>query len=168
MCICVCPLSLSHAWLFVAPWTLVVRLLCPWNFPGHNVTVDCHFLLQGIFPTQKSNPCLLNLLHWQVDSLPLAPLRASCYCCCKVASVMSDSVQPHRRQPTSLRHPWDSPGKHTGVGCHFPLQGMKVKSESEVSQSCPTFRDPMDCSLLGSLVHEIFQTRVLGEPHNLY
>ena len=55
---------------------------------------------------------------------------------------MSNSVQPHRRQPTRLPHPWDSPGKNTGVGCHFLLQCMKVKSESEVAQSCLTLRDP--------------------------
>ena len=55
---------------------------------------------------------------------------------------MSDSVQPHRRQPTRLPHPWDSPGKNTGVGCHFLLQSMKVKSESEVAQSCPTLATP--------------------------
>ena len=145
-----------------------MRLLCPWNFPGHIVRVDFHFLLQGIFPTQKSNPCLLNLLHWQVDSLPPAPLRAPCCCCCKVASVVSDSVQPHRWQPIRLIHPWDYPGKNNGVGFHFLLQCMKVKSESEISQSCPTLRDPMDCRLPGSSVHGIFQARVLGEPHNLY
>ena len=57
---------------------------------------------------------------------------------------MSDSVWPHRRQPTRLPRPWDSPGKNTGVGCHFLLQCMKVKSESEVAQSCQTLRDPMD------------------------
>ena len=74
---------------------------------------------------------------------------------------MSDSVQPHRRQPTRLPHPWDSPGKNTGVGCHLPLQCMKVKSESEVAQSCPTLHDPMDFSLPGSSVHGIFQARVL-------
>ena len=74
---------------------------------------------------------------------------------------MSDSVRPHRRQPTRLRRPWDSPGKNTGVGCHFLLQCMKVKSESEVSQSCPTLRDPMDCCLPGSSIHGIFQARVL-------
>ena len=74
---------------------------------------------------------------------------------------MSDSVQPHRWQPTRLPHPWDSPGKNTGVGCHFLLQCMKVKSESEVAQSCPTLRDPMDCSLPGSSTHGIFQARVL-------
>ena len=76
---------------------------------------------------------------------------------------MSDSVRPHRRQPTRLPHPWDSPGKNTGVGCHFLLQCMKVKSqsESEVGQSCLTLSDPMDCSLPGSSIHGIFQARVL-------
>ena len=74
---------------------------------------------------------------------------------------MSDSVRPQRRQPTRLPRPWDSPGKNTGVGCHFLLQYMKVKSESEVAQSCPTLSDPMDCSLPGSSVHGIFQARVL-------
>ena len=70
-------------------------------------------------------------------------------------------MQPHRRQPTRLPRPWDSPGKNTRVGCHFLLQCMKVKSESEVAQSCPTLRDPMVCSLPGSSVHGIFQARVL-------
>ena len=74
---------------------------------------------------------------------------------------MSNSVRPHRRQPTRLPRPWDSPGKNPGVGCHFLLQCMKVKSESEVAQLCPTLRDPMDCSLPGSSVHGIFQARVL-------
>ena len=74
---------------------------------------------------------------------------------------MSDSVRPHRRQPTRLRRPWDFPGKNTGVGCHFLLQCMKVKSEGEVTQSCPTLSDPMDCSPPGSSVHGIFQARVL-------
>ena len=86
----------------------------------------------------------------------------SCCCCCYwVASVMSDSVRPHRQQPTRFPRAWDSPGKNTGVGCHFLLQCMKVKSESEVTQSCPTLSDSMDCSLPGSSVHEIFQARVL-------
>ena len=74
---------------------------------------------------------------------------------------MSDSVRPHRWQPSRLPRPWDSPGKHTGVGCHFLLQCMKVKSESEVAHSCPTLSNPMDCSLTGSSVHGIFQARVL-------
>ena len=78
-----------------------------------------------------------------------------------VASVVSDSVWPHKRQPTRLRRPWESPGKNTGVGCHFLLQCRKVKSESEVTQLCLTLRDPMDCSLPGSSIHGIFQARVL-------
>ena len=74
---------------------------------------------------------------------------------------MSDSVRPHRRYPTRLPRPWDSPGKNTGVGCHFLLQRWKVKSESEVAQLWPTLSDPMDCSLPGSSVRGIFQARVL-------
>ena len=74
---------------------------------------------------------------------------------------MSDSVRPHRQQPIRPYRPWDSPGKNTGVGCHFLLQCVKVKSESEVAQSCLTLSDPMDCSLPGSSVHGIFQARVL-------
>ena len=100
---------------------------------------------------------------------------ACCCYCCQVASVVSDSVRPHRRQPTRLPCPWDSPGKSTGVGCHFFLQCMKVKSESEVAQSCLTPSDPMDRSPPGSSVHGIFQARVLewgaialSTPHFLY
>ena len=74
---------------------------------------------------------------------------------------MSDSVQPQRKQPTRLPCPWDSPGKNTGMGRHFLLQCIKVKSEREVTQSCPTLSDPTDCSLPGSSVHGIFQARVL-------
>ena len=71
------------------------------------------------------------------------------------------TLRPHRRQPTRLRRPRDSPGKNTGVGCHFLPQCMKVKSGSAVTQSCPTLSDPMDCSLPGSSIHGIFQARVL-------
>ena len=67
----------------------------------------------------------------------------------------------HRQQPTRLPHPSDSPGKNPGVGCHFLLQCMKVKSESEVTQSCPTLCNPTNCHLPGSSVHGIFQARVL-------
>ena len=74
---------------------------------------------------------------------------------------MSDSVRPHKRQPTRLCCPWGSPGKNTGVGCHFLLQCMTVKSESEVTQWCPTLSYPMDCSLSVSSIHGIFQARVL-------
>ena len=73
------------------------------------------------------------------------------------------TLRPHRRQPTRLPRPWDSPGKNTGVGCHFLLQCMKVKRESEVAQLCPTLSDPVDCSPPGSSVHGIFQARVLEE-----
>ena len=71
------------------------------------------------------------------------------------------TLRPHRQQPTSLLCLWDSPGKNTGVGCHFLLQCMKVKSESEVAQLCPTLSNPMNCSLPGSSIHGIFQARVL-------
>ena len=71
------------------------------------------------------------------------------------------TLRPHRWQPTRLLCPWDSPGKNTVVGCHFLLQCMKVKTESEVAQSCPTLSDPMDWSLPGSSVHGIFEARVL-------
>ena len=88
--------------------------------------------------------------------------RDCCCCCyCWVASVVSDSVRPHRQQPTRLPRPWDSPGKKTGVGCHFLLQCMKVKSESEDAQSCLTLSDPMDCSPPGCSIHGTFQARVL-------
>ena len=68
--------------------------------------------------------------------------------------VGSDSVWPHRWQPTRLHRPWDSPGKNTGVSCHFLLQCMKVKSESEVAQSCPTLCNPMFCSKPGFTVSQ--------------
>ena len=74
---------------------------------------------------------------------------------------MSDFVRPHRWQPTRLSRPWDSPGKNTGVGCHFLLQCMKVKSGSEVAQSCLTLSDPMDCSLPGSSIPGFLQARIL-------
>jgi len=73
---------------------------------------------------------------------------------------VSDSVRPHRWQPTRLPRRWDSPGKNTGVGCHLLLQCMKLKREREVAQLWPTLCDPMDCSLPGSSVHGIFQARV--------
>ena len=92
--------------------------------------------------------------HW-----PLALMV--CCRCCQVTSAASDPVRPHRQQPTRLPCPWDSPSKNTGVGHHFLLQCVKVKSESGVAQSCPTGSDPMDCSPPGSSVHGIFQARVL-------
>ena len=109
--------------------------------------------------SDKENEILFsNEIHWPCFK---SKLTSFCCCCCYVTSVVSDSVRPHRRQPTRLPRPWDSPGKNTGVGCHFLLQCMKVKSESEVAQSCPTLSNPMDCSPPGSSVHGIFQARVL-------
>ena len=127
-----------------------------------------HFLLQRIFLTQGLN---LHLLHWQevfTTELPGKPeiqdshiQNHTAAAAAKLLQVVPDSVRPHRRQPTGLPRPWDSPGKNTGVGCCFLLQCMEVKSESEVAQSCPTLSDPMDCSPPGSSVHGILQARVL-------
>ena len=85
---------------------------------------------------------LLNLIPEASPEL----ISCCCCCCCEVASVVSDSVGPHRWQPTRLPRPWDSLGKNTGVRCHFLLQCMKVKSESEDAQSCQTLSNPMDCT----------------------
>ena len=101
------------------------------------IWVECHELV-SLFGLSTTN------WHWPV-----------------AASVVSDSVRPHRRQPTRLPCPWDSPGENTGGGCHFLLQCMKVKSESEVAQLSPTLHDPMDYSRPGSSIHGIFQARVL-------
>ena len=91
--------------------------------------------------------------------------QRSAYQSCPAAAAKSlqscPTLQPQRRQPTRLPSPWDSPGKNTGVGFHFLLQCMKVKSESEPAQSCPISSDPMDCSPPCSSVHGIFQARVL-------
>ena len=104
---------------------------------------------------------------WWECKLVQPPWKTAC-CCWWCFSHVWLCPWPHRRQPTRLPHPWDSPGKHTGAGCHFLLQCMKVKRESEVAQSCLTLRDPMDCSLPGSSVRGMFQAGVLewgaGKP----
>ena len=82
------------------------------------------------------------LLFNMLSNFVIAFLLRSYCCCCCITSFMSDSVRPHRWQPTRLLCPWDSPGKNTGVGCHCLLQCMKVKSESEVAQSCWTLATP--------------------------
>ena len=89
-------------------------------------------------------------MFWNQNAAAAAKSLQSCLTLC-------DPID----QPTRLHRPWDFPGKDTGVGCHFLLQCMKVKSESEVSQLCPTLYDPMDCSLPGSSACGIFQARVL-------
>ena len=121
--------------------------------------------------SEGAQPCQhLSFRIWGFGSLRInfgcvKSLSLCCCCyCCYVASVVSDSVWPHRRQPTRLPRPWDSPGKNTGVGCHFLLQCRKVKSE--VAQSCLTPSDPMDCSLPGSSVHGIFQAQFVLLGYN--
>ena len=118
---------------------LIYRFLCPWNSLGKTIGVGSHSLLQE----RSSQPrawtqvsCIAGRFFtvW-VAAAAAAKSLQSCL-----------TVRPHRWQPTRLSCPWDSPGKTTGVGCHFLLQCMKVKSESEVAQSCPTLSDPMDCS----------------------
>ena len=149
---------LSCVRLFVTLWTVsppgssVHR-----DFPGKNTGVGCHALLHGIVSFQGSNlglphcRCILYLLsHWGSQLLLLVSRFSRVQLCAT-----------HRQQPTRLHRPWDSPGKNSGVGCHFLLQCMKVKSESEVAQSCPTLRHPMDCSPPGSSVHGIFQAKAL-------
>ena len=100
-------------------------LLCSWNFLGKSTGVGCHFPLQGVFPTQKSNLLLFCILHWQVDSLILHHLGSPwkwLWALCEVTPVMFNSLWPHEPQPISHVCPWDSPGKNTIVGFHFLLQ----------------------------------------------
>jgi len=125
-----------------------------------------------IFPPSPSPTESIRLFYTSV-SLLLSPTQGYCYhlskfhiyalvyCIGVFLSGLLHSVWPHRQQPTRLLCPWDSPGKNTGVGCHFLLQCMKEKSKSEIAQSCPTLSDPMDCSPRGSSIHGIFQARVL-------
>ena len=111
----------------------------------------------GIKPTCPETPALAitaftTAATWEAsNSLTAAKLLQLCPTLCG----------PHRQQPNSLPNPWGSPGKNTGVGCHFLLQCMKMKSESEVAQSCLTLSDPMDHSLQSPSIHGIFQARVL-------
>ena len=119
------------------------------------------FVNQFFQKSREENSHLIGTLRVNKEHSPPCFLRlAYCYCC-QVTSVVSDSVWPHRRQPTSLPCPWDSPGKNTGVGCHFHLQCMKVKTEKEVDQSCRTLSNPTDCGLPGSSVQGSSQARVL-------
>ena len=115
---------------------------------ARDIGVGCQSLLQGIFPNPRIEPGSPAL---QADALT-SELPGK--------SLLFIQSKP-QKQPTRLPHPCDSPGKNTGVGCHFLLQCMKVKSESEVAQSCQTLSNPMDCSLPGSSIHGIFQARVL-------
>ena len=120
------------------PRTVALQAPLSMGFFKKNTGMGCHFLLQGIFPTQGSNPRLLCLLHWQAGSLPLAPPgKARMYLpvllllhC--VASVISDSVGPYGLQPVRLLYPWDSPGKSSRVGCHTLLQEIFLTQGSNL------------------------------------
>ena len=144
--------------------SLPSRLLCPWDSPSKNTGVGCCAFLQGNLSDPGTEPQLFSLLHWQVDSLPLAsPGKPTSSLLLLLLSRFSHvwlcatpETAAHQAPPSP-----DSPGKNTGVGCLFLLQCMKVKSESEVAQSCPTLSDPMDRSPPGSSVHGTFQARVL-------
>ena len=161
LCVCVCIYIYIYININLAP-VLQFALLCFLPLQPHHT---CGSFI-NILPTPRLSICFFYVrLCGKRDRMKPQIISNDflLVMCCRrqVASVVSDSVQPHRWQPTRLPRPWDSPGKNTGVGCHFLLQCMKVKSESEVAQSCLTLSDPMDCSLPGSSVHGIFQARVL-------
>ena len=111
----------AHTLCHTTDWP--TRLLCPWNFPGKNTVAGCHFLLQGIFPTQASNP-ILCLLQWQAESLPLVPPGKPINLISAYSLSRVRLCEPMDCSPLRLLCPWDSPGKDTGVGCHFLLQGI--------------------------------------------
>ena len=113
-------------------------------------------LLQPSNISQKTKEVMESLLYLPVFCSCIYPAAAKSHQSCPTLCNTIDGNPPGSC-------PWDSPGKNTGVGCHFLLQCQKVKSESEVAQSCPTLPDPMECSLPGSSIHGIFQARVL-EP----
>ena len=135
------------------------------------ILCQCRIGETKILTCKNRHPCVksdsesslpLGISHWlTLIFMSRLLMKHDFYYYYYIASVVSDSVRPHWRQPTRLPRPWDSPGKNTGVGCHFLLQCMKVKSESEVAQSGLTLRDPMDCSPPGSSIHGTFQARVL-------
>ena len=161
----------------VAPSCLTLYNPMDCNLPGSSVHGDspdknteagCHALFQGSSQPRDQTQVFWIAGRFFTSWATREALLLYCCCCCQVASVVSKSVRPLRWQPTRLPRPWDSPGKNTGVGCHFLLQCMKVKSESEVAQSCPSLSDPIDCSLPGSSVHGIFQARVLEWGANAF
>ena len=145
-------------WQVVKNTDFGVRRFCVW--PGQTLLTEfpfvvvvqllsrAHGLQHARFPCPSASPRVCS--NWPGYLAAAAKSLQSC-----------PTVRPQRRQPTRLLCPWDSPGKNTGVGCHFLLQCMKVKSESEVAQSCPTLSDPVVWSLPGSSVHGIFRARVL-------
>ena len=112
---------------------LSTRLLCPWNFTGNNTGTDYYFLLQGIFPTQGSNPCLLPILHWQADSLPLCHLGSPQWLLL-LSRFSHVQLCATPQEPTRLLCPWNVPGKNTGVGFHFLLNIQELSGVASYSQ----------------------------------
>jgi len=134
---------------------MVSSPITSWHIDDEKMETVRDFILGGSKITANGDFSHEIKRHLFLERKPLINLASAA----EVASV--DSLRPHRRQPTRLPRPWDSPGKKTGVGCHFLPQCMRVKSESEVAQPCPTLSDPMDFSLPGFSDHGIFQARVL-------
>ena len=139
----VCVLSrFSGVQLVLILWTMACQTLMSVGFSWQEYWngLPCDALADlpdsGIKLTSFISPALAG--RFFTTGATGKPHSYHCCCCCKVTSVVSDSVRPHRPQPTRLPRPWDSPGKNTGAGCHFLLQCMKVESESEVAQPCLT------------------------------
>ena len=154
--------SLSRIRLFATPWITARQASLSITNSRSSLRLTS---IESVMPS-----CHLILCHPLLLLPPIPPsfrVFSNESTLCMLLSAATKSLQscptlrPQRRQPTRLACPWDSPGKNTGVGCHFLLQCMKVKSESEVTKSCPTLSNPMDYSLPGSSVHGIFQARVL-------
>ena len=128
--------------------------LCPVTYPICDLSIGKRSELE-IWYILKSY--IINWLWW-VASLPTHYSAAAA--AAKSLQSCPTLCDPIDGSPPGLPRPWDSPGKNTGLGCHFLLQCRKVTSESEVAQ-CPTLHDPMDCSPPGSSIHGICQARVL-------
>ena len=124
----------------------IIRLKCK-GLSSNPFLSNWMMSIQG----KNTNKHQITIIRKKSYDQPAAKSRQSCLTLC-------DPIDGS--PPGSSIRPWDSPGKNTGVGCHFLLQCMKMKSEREVTQLCPTHSDPMDCSLPGSSVHGIFQARV--------
>ena len=147
--------SATVAHVSLPSWTPPTSLFTPvlWVVPEHWLCMLCfmHWTCTGHLLYIWYYTCFNAIL----SNHPTLTFSC-CFCYCCITSVVSDSVWPHRRQPTRLPRPWNFPGKNTGVGCHFLLQCMKVKSESEVTQSCLTLSDLVDCYIVQKSVLHIF------------
>ena len=161
VCSSSCPLS---QWCLPTILSSVIPFSCLQYFPASGSFPKSQLFISGgqsIGASASASVLPMNIQGWfggytemRLLLLLLLQLLLSCFSCVRLCVT-------HRWQHTRLHHPWDSPSKNTGVSCHFLLQCMKVKSESEVAQSCLTHSNPMDCSLPGSSIHGNFQARVL-------